>query len=157
MDKFFSEEELELLNKEIPGFQAMTSVSLDEAKQMLEVIRAPLPGHQIREISGANTRIDCGEELKLLLSKAREKVQGLLQAMHTYSQAEERGFTNWINKQLGKDEDCKTLLPLQFEQHELFSKVCNGIILCKMVNLVQPNTIHPNTISRGDKLKHIWN
>ncbi|XP_046874171.1 plastin-1 [Hypomesus transpacificus] len=66
---------------------------------------------------------------------------------HSYSDEEKVAFVNWINKALEKDEDCKHLLPMNPENDNLFTSVRDGILLCKMVNLSQPDTIDERVIN----------
>ncbi|XP_062325139.1 plastin-1-like [Osmerus eperlanus] len=66
---------------------------------------------------------------------------------HSYSDEEKVAFVNWINKALEKDEDCKHLLPMNPDNDSLFTSVRDGILLCKMVNLSQPDTIDERVIN----------
>ncbi|CAL8273478.1 unnamed protein product [Merluccius merluccius] len=66
---------------------------------------------------------------------------------HSYSDEEKVAFVNWINKALAKDPDCTHLLPMNPENDSLFKSVRDGILLCKMVNLSQPDTIDERVIN----------
>ncbi|XP_054470517.1 plastin-1-like [Anoplopoma fimbria] len=66
---------------------------------------------------------------------------------HSYSDEEKVAFVNWINKALAKDEDCKHLLPMNPDDESLFASVRDGILLCKMINLSQPDTIDERVIN----------
>ncbi|KAL7380530.1 hypothetical protein ABVT39_019349 [Epinephelus coioides] len=66
---------------------------------------------------------------------------------HSYSDEEKVAFVNWINKALAKDPDCQHLLPMNPNDESLFASVRDGILLCKMINLSQPNTIDERVIN----------
>uniref|UniRef100_A0A8C6V1B4 Plastin 1 (I isoform) n=1 Tax=Neogobius melanostomus TaxID=47308 RepID=A0A8C6V1B4_9GOBI len=66
---------------------------------------------------------------------------------HSYSDEEKVAFVNWINKALAKDPDCDHLLPMNPNGDSLFSSVRDGILLCKMINLSQPDTIDERVIN----------
>ncbi|XP_031704025.1 plastin-1-like [Anarrhichthys ocellatus] len=66
---------------------------------------------------------------------------------HSYSDEEKVAFVNWINKALAKDKDCQHLLPMNPDDESLFTSVRDGILLCKMINLSQPDTIDERVIN----------
>ncbi|XP_059209348.1 plastin-1 [Centropristis striata] len=66
---------------------------------------------------------------------------------HSYSDEEKVAFVNWINKTLAKDPDCQHLLPMNPDNESLFASVRDGILLCKMINLSQPDTIDERVIN----------
>ncbi|XP_006637877.1 plastin-1 [Lepisosteus oculatus] len=66
---------------------------------------------------------------------------------HSYSDEEKVAFVNWINKALADDPDCKHLLPMAPENESLFKSVRDGILLCKMINFSQPDTIDERVIN----------
>uniref|UniRef100_A0A3Q3WEL6 Plastin 1 n=1 Tax=Mola mola TaxID=94237 RepID=A0A3Q3WEL6_MOLML len=66
---------------------------------------------------------------------------------HSYSDEEKVAFVNWINKALAKDPDCQHLLPMNPNNENLFASVRDGILLCKMINESQPDTIDERVIN----------
>ncbi|KAM7376134.1 hypothetical protein PAMP_005880 [Pampus punctatissimus] len=66
---------------------------------------------------------------------------------HSYSDEEKVAFVNWINKALAKDQDCQHLLPMNPDDESLFTSIHDGILLCKMINLSQPDTIDERVIN----------
>uniref|UniRef100_A0A672KTB3 Plastin 1 (I isoform) n=1 Tax=Sinocyclocheilus grahami TaxID=75366 RepID=A0A672KTB3_SINGR len=66
---------------------------------------------------------------------------------HSYSDEEKVAFVNWINKTLADDPDCKHLIPMDPETDSLFKSVKDGILLCKMINLSQSDTIDERVIN----------
>ena len=83
---------------------------------------------------------------------------------------EQVAFSDWINQNLGKDEDVHHHLPLNvsfdvakfypsihqgnFQEtgSDMYEKMDDGIILCKMVNLAALDTIDERVINKGNKL-----
>ncbi|XP_028650510.1 plastin-1-like [Erpetoichthys calabaricus] len=66
---------------------------------------------------------------------------------HSYSDEETVAFSNWINKSLSNDPDCKHLLPMDPNNGSLFKSVRDGILLCKLINFSQPDTIDERVIN----------
>ncbi|XP_027642985.1 plastin-1 isoform X1 [Falco peregrinus] len=67
---------------------------------------------------------------------------------HSYSEEEKVAFVNWINKALQEDPDCKHLLPMNPSDASLFKSLADGILLCKMINFSQPDTIDERAINK---------
>ncbi|KFQ88842.1 Plastin-1, partial [Phoenicopterus ruber ruber] len=67
---------------------------------------------------------------------------------HSYSEEEKVAFVNWINKALQDDPDCKHLLPMNPSDASLFKALADGILLCKMINFSQPDTIDERAINK---------
>uniref|UniRef100_A0A4W4FQZ4 Plastin 1 n=1 Tax=Electrophorus electricus TaxID=8005 RepID=A0A4W4FQZ4_ELEEL len=66
---------------------------------------------------------------------------------HSYADEEKVAFVNWINKTLANDPDCRHLIPMDPNNDSLFKSVKDGILLCKMINLSQPDTIDERVIN----------
>ncbi|KAK1168543.1 plastin-1-like [Acipenser oxyrinchus oxyrinchus] len=67
---------------------------------------------------------------------------------HSYSEEEQVAFVNWINKALKDDPDCKHLLPMDPNDESVFKSVGDGILLCKLINLSQAETIDERVINK---------
>ncbi|KAM9316964.1 plastin-1 [Gastrophryne carolinensis] len=67
---------------------------------------------------------------------------------HSYSDEEKVAFANWINKALKEDPDCRHVLPLNPSNDSLFKSLKDGILLCKMINLSQPDTIDERAVNK---------
>uniref|UniRef100_A0A8C6XP03 Plastin 1 n=2 Tax=Elapinae TaxID=42168 RepID=A0A8C6XP03_NAJNA len=67
---------------------------------------------------------------------------------HSYSEEDKVAFVNWINKALKDDPDCKHCLPMNPSDDSLFNSLADGILLCKMINLSQPDTIDERAINK---------
>ena len=62
---------------------------------------------------------------------------------HMIFKEEQRSFSNWINANLGGADDLAHLLPLKEDGADLYDKIGDGILLCKLINFAVPDTIDP--------------
>ena len=60
---------------------------------------------------------------------------------HSYLVEEKEVFAKSINHHLEGDADTAKLIPMQVDNDDLFAVLGDGIILCKLINLVQEGTI----------------
>ena len=60
-------------------------------------------------------------------------------ASHSYSLAERRAFSSWINQHLSTDPDCKEHIPIDVDTEKLFNSLEDGIVLCKAINCAKPS------------------
>ena len=60
---------------------------------------------------------------------------------------EQAAFADWINTHLGQDEDVAHKLKLTGT--DLYQKMDDGVVLCKMINLAAPDTIDERVINTG--------
>ncbi|KAH0785115.1 fimbrin [Histomonas meleagridis] len=91
------------------------------------------------------------------LSEGLKKQQNLIKAAgargeHAYPQEEVTGFVNYLNQELGEDPALQHILPIDPEGDALFTAVQDGILMCKLVNLAAPDTIHDKVIALPPKL-----
>ncbi|KAM8834068.1 plastin-1 [Synchiropus splendidus] len=152
-------------------------VSDFELQELFREARFSLPGYKVREIIETFIAGDTNkdekisfEEFVLIYQELKSKKYsetfrksitrkdgirsfgGLSEissvgTQHSYSDEEKVAFVNWINKALAKDADCQHLLPMNPEDNSLFTAVKDGILLCKMINLSQPDTIDERVIN----------
>ena len=73
-------------------------------------------------------------------------------AQHMVLNEEQAAFSEWINNNLETDKDVKHLLPLNDTGSDMYEKMDDGIILCKMINIASPDTIDERVINKGNKL-----
>jgi len=66
---------------------------------------------------------------------------------HSYSEEETAAFSHWIYRSLKDDPDCKTKVQ-NLEGDELFGRVNDGILLCKLINKSVPETIDERAINK---------
>ena len=74
------------------------------------------------------------------------------ESVHTVKKEEQVAFADWINKNLGSDPDLDHLLMLEESGDDLYEKIDDGILLCKIINKVVPNTIEERKINKGKNL-----
>jgi len=68
---------------------------------------------------------------------------------HSFSDEEKVAFADYINAALKKDADIgKTHLPINTEDMSLFTKVGDGLVLCKLINDAVPETIDERVINK---------
>merc|ERR1719391_893504 len=84
--------------------------------------------------------------------KNAQVIAGAMGAQHMVLNEEQVAFSDWINNNLGADPDTKHLLPLNDTGSDMYEKVDDGIILCKMINLAALDTIDERVINKGQKL-----
>ncbi len=70
----------------------------------------------------------------------------------SFSEEERSAFVKVINSVLINDEVCKKYLPMDPDTMEIFTRLKNGIILCKLVNRAQPGTIDERVINIKDNM-----
>ncbi|RWS15833.1 plastin-2-like protein [Dinothrombium tinctorium] len=98
---------------------------------------------------------DVAVTFKTLVSKREnlETIGGMSEASsegttHSVRHEEQVAFSDWINTNLGSDEDLKHLLPIDTEGRTLYEKVKCGILLCKIINHSCPETIDERAINK---------
>lgn len=68
---------------------------------------------------------------------------------HSVRQEEKVAFSNFINNgNLAYDPDLKHLLPIDPNGNDLYDKVKDGILLCKLINQSSPETIDERAINK---------
>ncbi|XP_028135162.1 plastin-2 [Diabrotica virgifera virgifera] len=67
---------------------------------------------------------------------------------HSVRVEEQLAFSDWINSNLQHDPDLKKLLPIDSEGRNLYEKVKDGILLCKVINHSCPDTIDERAINK---------
>ena len=74
---------------------------------------------------------------------------------------EKECYCKIMNKLLGEDPELKEKLPLDPKSNEVFKKMKDGVLLCKLINLVAPGTIDERVIvkdpgmTKDDKLNNL--
>jgi len=110
-----------------------------EYHEFLDVINAVKSG------SSSWTRV-YSEQAKIL------KVAGHT-GTHSYSEEEMAAFAEHLNNSLGHDTDLKYLMPIDPKGLDLCTKVSDGVLLAKFINLAQKDTIDERALNKrkGDK------
>jgi len=144
---------------------------LADMKEMLESVGIHLPNYRVRDIttelsekevrdmSKAEfarlcqelTRQDVSRTFKTSKQHDRDavKIQGEMGATHLVLNEEQAAFADWINTHLSQDPDVAHKLKLSEGGAELYEKMDDGVILCKMINLAAPDTIDERVINTG--------
>ncbi|XP_050758344.1 plastin-1 isoform X2 [Gymnogyps californianus] len=149
-----SREELEELREAFSKIDIDNSgyVSDYELQDLFKEASLPLPGYKIiQELKS--------KDVSKSFRKSINKKQGITAiggtsaissegTQHSYSEEEKVAFVNWINKALQDDPDCKHLLPMNPSDASLFKSLADGILLCKMINFSQPDTIDERAINK---------
>merc|ERR1712004_682896 len=65
---------------------------------------------------------------------------------------EQVAFAGWLNRLLKDDKEVAHLLPIAEEGCDMYGKIDDGIILCKVVNFACPGTIDHRAINKGSDL-----
>jgi len=68
---------------------------------------------------------------------------------HSVRSEEQMAFSDWINTNLGQDEDLQHLLPLDHDGKNLYDAVKDGILLSKIVNHSCPDTVDERVINKN--------
>ena len=67
---------------------------------------------------------------------------------HSVRLEEQLAFSDWINSNLLRDQDLKHLLPIDPEGKQLYDKIKDGTLLCKIINHSCPDTIDERAINK---------
>jgi plastin-1 len=92
------------------------------------------------------------KNLASIVTKAQGmlKVEGAGGAQHTFSEEEKIAFSEHINHCLSVDPLCSRLLPIDPHSMQLFEKTGDGILLCKLINLAQADTIDERAMNKKE-------
>lgn len=168
-----SREQLTELNENFPTVSESGSGFLprSDVQTALKILGIDVPGYKMRELMdqhfGNDGQVDVDRFAKLFDSldaqrneeanrwkQQTKQVSGAYQThsskqenvQHTIRVEEEVAFSNWINSNLSDDSDLKRLLPVQ--EGELYTKVQDGLVICKLINLAVPGTIDERAINK---------
>jgi len=154
-----------------------SQLPLTDVKQMLDEVGLRLPNHKVRDIineiknnreteeeflskSGFEklcqtlTQEDVARTFKTSKQhdKDAEKIEGEMGAKHTVLNEEQAAFADWINTNMEKDKDVAYKLKLNDTGSDMYEKIDDGILLCKMINLAAPDTIDERVINTGKNI-----
>ncbi|XP_071795457.1 plastin-3-like [Asterias amurensis] len=163
---------------DLDGNGYITTEELGEALQSVDIV---MPGYELRNLMKTldkdnDKRINLSEffglyvgiknkEVAKTFRKAISKREGISAlsgtsktsaegTTHSVAEAEKVAFANYINHhyELNKDAEAMKYLPINEGTNEMFQKIDDGILLCKMINVSVPGTIDERAINRGKKL-----
>eukprot|EP00908_Phaeocystis_cordata_P003209 Transcript_13501.p1 GENE.Transcript_13501~~Transcript_13501.p1 ORF type:complete len:700 (-),score=271.86 Transcript_13501:500-2500(-) len=72
--------------------------------------------------------------------------------VHSFAEEECLAFADFINTKLGSDPELAYLLPIR-ELTELFSVVADGVLLCRLINIAEPEAIDDRVINLNPRNK----
>ena len=70
----------------------------------------------------------------------------------TFSEEERTAYVKIINSSLADDPVCKKYLPIDPESNEVFDRIKDGVILCKLINKAQEGTIDERVINKKENM-----
>ncbi|KAL4139950.1 hypothetical protein PRNP1_015379 [Phytophthora ramorum] len=82
------------------------------------------------------------------------EVKGTAGGLHSYSEEETAAFTEHINNTLHADKDVSSLMPIGMDAG-LFRAVCDGVLLCKLINAAVPETIDERALNFVKRAKEL--
>uniref|UniRef100_A0A915B7T8 Calponin-homology (CH) domain-containing protein n=2 Tax=Parascaris univalens TaxID=6257 RepID=A0A915B7T8_PARUN len=151
------------------------TIATSDVQDALRLTGIDLPGFQIRDLLKrfGSAKVMSFDEFHRLFSELRSQkdeevnkwkerigtvtgtytIKGMSEhsneeIVHTIRVEEEVAFSNWINSNLLDDHDLKRLLPVKTDGGDLYVKVQDGLILCKLINLAVPETIDERAINK---------
>lgn len=140
------------LGEDIPGYKLRDIVQqLDKNKN------GTIEFNEFLEIYKQNSKqFSAGSEFKKLLKKKEQlDVSGGTSessaegTIHSYSEAERVAFVDWMNSALKEDVEACVYLPINPATSDVFEKIKDGILLCKMINLSAPDTIDERAVNKA--------
>ena len=81
------------------------------------------------------------------LSKVDNNMQ-----FQTFSEEERTAYVKVINSALADDPVCKKYLPIDPDSNEIFDRIKDGVLLCKLINKAQEGTIDERVINKKDNM-----
>ena len=70
----------------------------------------------------------------------------------TFSEEERTAYVKVINSSLADDPVCKKYLPISPDTNEVFDRIKDGVILCKLINKAQEGTIDERVINTKENM-----
>jgi plastin-1 len=70
----------------------------------------------------------------------------------TFSEEERTAYVKVINSSLADDPVCKKYLPIDPATNEIFDRIKDGVLLCKLINKAQEGTIDERVINTKDNM-----
>ncbi|ULT97762.1 hypothetical protein L3Y34_005533 [Caenorhabditis briggsae] len=168
-----SREQLQDLKENFPTVSESGSGFLprSDVQTALKILGIDVPGYKMRELMdqhfGNEAQIDVDKFARLFdtldaqrneeANRWKQQTKQVSGAYHTHSSKQENvqhtirveeevAFSNWINSNLSDDSDLKRLLPVG--SGELYTKIQDGLVICKLINLAVPGTIDERAINK---------
>ncbi|KAJ6637608.1 Plastin-1 [Pseudolycoriella hygida] len=145
---------LDLVGFKLPGYQVREMISEYTNKQRsnhqgklsYEEFEALCYDLKAKDVASTfKTVVSKKENLETLGGMSSQSAEG---TTHSVRMEEQLAFSDWINSNLTHDVDLKHLLPIDGEGRELYVKIKDGILLCKIINHSCPDTIDERAINK---------
>ena len=172
----FAEDQLEELET-IKSFESgEPTIAKDNLHEAFKALGLNLPNHEIRHLSETELPVNngfvkvddfmsCATKLRQQRDLGRQFKKSVKPTenieryefdetggKHSATYAEQCAFADWINNVLGTDKTLSRYLPLKDGGADLYSKVEDGILLCKLINATEAGTIDPRAINKGENM-----
>lgn len=90
--------------------------------------------------------------IQTIVNKAGKSIKRVSKSNESYtfqsfSEEEKTAYCKVINSALADDPICKKYLPINPESEDLFPRLKDGVLLCKLINLAQEGTIDDRVIN----------
>ena len=93
------------------------------------------------------------EEIKDKKGKSLYRVsKGDNMQIQTFSEEEREAYVKVINSSLADDPVCQKYLPIDPTSNDVFDKIKDGVLLCKLINKAQEGTIDERVINTKEKM-----
>lgn len=153
-------------------------IELGELREALKSVGIDIPGYQARDLEQQFKKSDSNKDGKMSLEEFEKLYSKLISekggrdfkgnvkqqtgvmvitkddgVRHAVRHAEELAFSKWINQNLSGDPDLNLAKsPIELEKRDLYTRLSDGLILCKLINFSTPNTIDERSINKGKAL-----
>lgn len=146
----------EAVGEKVPGYKLREIVAeVDKNKDGVISFEEFLEVYKQNATKGAGRFKDLLSKREKLVAHGGTSESSAEGTTHSYSEAENFAFCDWINSALKDDaEACDRYLPIDASSKgtDLFEKVKDGVLLCKMINLSVPDTIDERAINKKGNL-----
>mmetsp|Transcript_28944 Transcript_28944/g.57852 ORF Transcript_28944/g.57852 Transcript_28944/m.57852 type:complete len:620 (+) Transcript_28944:43-1902(+) len=105
--------------------------------------------HLMSNVRKGNTSAESGMAAVVKKASKLFQIQGAGGGSHSFSEDEKIAFTEHLNNCLGNDADCSERLPIDPMSMDLFSSVRDGVLLAKLINCAQEDTIDERALNKN--------
>ncbi|KAJ8705274.1 hypothetical protein PYW07_011101 [Mythimna separata] len=127
------------VNGSMNGDARKNGISLSEFEELIANLKAQQVSSTFKQA------VSKKENLEHLGGMSEASSDG---TTHSVRLEEQMAFSGWINSNLEHDPDLKHLLPIDHEGKQLYEKLKDGLILCKVINHSCPDTIDERAINK---------